>query len=575
MKFPLEHWGAEALKRRNVTNLQHFICSVFFLGTVFSAQNSRAQFAAADTLVARSISGQFVVTAAPIFSPLFYRRDFAANTNFIRLEPALLAISAERFKGLLWDKLGLKPNSPWRGKIFLVVRPAQSPDDGVVIAAGSILQAWDYRVTLPDILTRTRYARTLSDTLLLEIANRGNPPNARSAEIPAWLADGLACEVLVQDSPKIILSAPAKIVDGLPQTQLDEKVGGFDSLASARKALRNSTALTFDELSWPTDEQVNGDDGGAYLASAQLFVHDLLKLKNGPEKVRALLARLPDCLNWQVAFYAAFHDDFPQPVEVEKWWSLRVVDFAAHNVGSQWTIADSNDELANLLSVPVEIRDTSNSLPAHAEISLQSAISNFTPEDRDAILWAKLRDIELAQFRVAPSFAVLTAGYRNALADFLGDRKPHPPAQITPVQNFDRQPSSIMSKHGTTGGIIKSPSTDFNTTFANYLAGMKNNPQLLPANKPQADTTLKPANAGGAPKKVVTVYHATPADFPEETPTPRQSPTINKRQTVAMLKRASIEDTLKKLDALDVRRRALILQLKLDSAPRNVASSAP
>jgi hypothetical protein len=366
MKFPLEHWSAEALKRRNVPNLRCFILSFVFLGAVCLAQNSHAQFATADTLVARSVSGQFVVTAAPDFSSLFYRRDFAANTNFIRLEPALLAISAERFKGLLWDKLGLKPNSAWRGKIFLAVRPAQSPDDGVTMTAGSILQAWDYRVTLPDILTRTRYARALSAALLLEIANRDNPANARSAEVPAWLADGLACEVLAEDSAKVILSAPAKIVDGLPQTRLDEKAGDFDSLASARKVLRNSTALTIDELSWPTAEQVNGDDGGVYLASAQLFVHDLLKLKNGPEKVRAMLARLPACLNWQIAFHSAFREDFPQPVAAEKWWSLRVVNFAAHNVGSQWTIADSNDELASLLSVPVEIRDTSNSLPAHA-----------------------------------------------------------------------------------------------------------------------------------------------------------------------------------------------------------------
>ena len=36
-------------------------------------------------------------------------------------------------------------------------------------------------------------------------------------------------------------------------------------------------ALTFEELSWPTDAQVSGADGGVYRASAQLFVNDLLK----------------------------------------------------------------------------------------------------------------------------------------------------------------------------------------------------------------------------------------------------------------------------------------------------------
>src|SRR6202012_3490399 len=118
---------------------------------------------------------------------------------------------------------------------------------------------------------------------------------------------------------------------------------------------------TFDQISWPTDDQENGLDGGVYLASAQLFVHELLDLKNGPEKMRALLAQLPGCLNWQTAFFSAFHQDFRRPSDVEKWWALRVVNFAAHNSGTQWTLASSNDELTELLTVPVEIRSSSNS----------------------------------------------------------------------------------------------------------------------------------------------------------------------------------------------------------------------
>jgi hypothetical protein len=193
-------------------------------------------------------------------------------------------------------------------------------------------------------------------------------------------------------------------------SSVNEKERGLDALASARTILQNSTTLTFDQLSWPTEEQMNGDDGGVYRASAQLFVHELLRLPAGPEKIHFLLARLPGCLNWQLAFYGAYRSDFKRPVEVEKWWSLRAIEFAAHNANSQLT-----------LEVPVQIRGNSNSLPWHTEISLQKAIRELEPVHRDAELSSLLRDLELAQFRLARPYAVLAAGYRDVLKNFLGE----------------------------------------------------------------------------------------------------------------------------------------------------------
>ena len=406
-----------------------FFCVAVFFIAVFSVNISHAEFSTDDSLVARSFSGQFIVSAPGQSSPLFFRRDFAADTNFVRLEPALLAVAAERFRELLWRQLGLKPDSPWSGKIYLLLQPAHSPDDEVTIASDSMLHTWNYRVTLPDILTRTRYARALSAVLLLEIAGRDNPNGQPSAEIPSWLVDGLARQVLDEDAAGIILSTPSGSMDRPPLSSVNEKEHGLDSLATARQTLQNFPALTFDQLSWPSDEQVNGDDDGVYQASAQLFVHELSRLPEGSKKLRALLARLPGCQNWQTAFFFVYHGDFKDPVAVEKWWSLRTLDFAAHNSSSQWTMADSSDRLAGLLQVPVEMRSSSNSLPAHAQISLQTAIRDFAPGQRDAVLDVTLRDLELAQFRLAPPFAALAAGYRDTIMDFLGER-PAPRALI-------------------------------------------------------------------------------------------------------------------------------------------------
>ena len=370
-----------------------------------------------------SVSGQFIVSTAPDINPYFHRADAGTNTGLLRLEPSLLAVSAERFKAALRAQLGLAANAPWSGKIFLVLRPAHFPDEPVNIAAQPFIREWNYRLELPDLVSRNRCARALSAALLLELANRSTPVNGRYAVPPDWLVDGLAREVLESADTKLILTAPVKNVNGIPQTRLDEHRRGVDPLAAARTVLQNFPALTFEQLCWPTDAQMDGADGGVYLASAQLFVHDLLALPDGAAKMRALLAELPAHENWQSAFFAAFGKNFRRPLDVEKWWSLRVVRFAMRAPGPRWTPAVSRDQLDAALAVPVNVRYSSNSLPAYAEISLQAVLQNF-PADRQAeIFQTRLRDLDLIQLRLTPALAPVADGYRQALADFLGERK--------------------------------------------------------------------------------------------------------------------------------------------------------
>jgi len=390
------------------------------LGLVFLATAGRGQPAWPEQNRADSVSGQFTVWQTGGFSPLLHDAALATNASFIRLEPALLVVAAERFKQSLWNQLGLKSGTPWRGKIFLTLRPARSPGDGVTLTSSWLLQKWNYQVELPDVLLRPRYARALAAVVLLEIANRNAADH--SAELPTWLADGLAQSVLATDGAKDILSAPAHKLDGLAQSRLDQTTRGVDSLADVRRVLRDAPALTFEQLSWPTEAQVDGRDGGVYLASAQLFTHELFGLKNGAEKMRALLAQLPRYRNWQTAFYAAFRDNFHQPLDVEKWWTLQLVNLAAHDPGARWTPAFSRDRLAELLAVPVESRSRSNALPVHTVISLQAALRSFTPEQQAAVLRLKLRDLERLHFRLAPPFAALADGYHRVLAEFLGEQ---------------------------------------------------------------------------------------------------------------------------------------------------------
>jgi hypothetical protein len=450
---PLRRFDDLTIQRFNGLTAQN----LFVLCVAVFPLFARAQTSFPDTSSARSVSGQFIVTGAPsrpAGSRLAARPEIATNTDFVRLEPALLAVSAERIKESLGRELnpelrGLDFSPPPPGKIFLALHPAQSTDEGVTIVSRRSPGGWDYQVRLPDVLSRTRYLRAMTGVLLLGFANR-DPAQRDSAEIPAWLTDGLSQELLATAWQEIILSSPNKVVNGLPVSRTVTNTRGLDSLAGARRVLRDHAVLTFEQLSWPTDAQLSGADGGAYRASAQLFVNELLALKNGPAHLRAMLETLPKFYNWQVAFQTAFRENFPRPLDVEKWWAVQVVSFIARDPGPAWTPAVSRDKLDEILSVPVEMRAASNALPAHAEVSLQAVIRNFDRARQVAILQTKLRALELAQLRMAPSFAALTDEYRRAIADYL-----EPGKRARPAQRLGKHPPVISSRPPVTDTLKK------------------------------------------------------------------------------------------------------------------------
>jgi hypothetical protein len=430
---PLERSCVEAAKWRRRARLisastrQRFNAFALLFALLFPAVVV-AQTPLLDAAVTRrSASGQFIVIGANPAPPSTRPALAITNAEWVRLEPSLLAVSAERVKQSLWRALGIDSMAPWRGRIFLALHPASVPDENVAIISSRFDGIWNYRVELPDVLSRTHLARALTGVVLLELANRDNPGD-RSAEIPAWLAEGLSQQLLVNGAQEMIMSPPDKLVNGLPESQFIVVERGVDALVKARAVLQDRPALTFEQLSWPDGAQLSGDDH-AFGASAQLFVSDLLALNDGAANLRAMLQMLPRCYNWQMAFRAAFGADFPQPIDVEKWWALRTVSFAAHGAGPLWTPAASRDQLNETLSVPVDFRSASNDLPAHAEVSLQEVIRNFPADRQTAILQTKLRDLELAHWRMAPQYAVLTDAYRRTLADYLGQRNGVPPSK--------------------------------------------------------------------------------------------------------------------------------------------------
>lgn len=368
---------------------------------------------------ANSVSGQFVVVASPNVSPLASLPEIATNQAFVRLDPAFLAVSAERIKNSLLQKLGIESQMMQGGIIYLTLQPARALDENVEIFPSRFSGQWVFHVVLPDVLPRERLARSLTSVFLTDYANRNG--GLHLAGVPAWLAEGMSQEALADTMQDVILSVPDQMINHIPVDRVSYTERGLDSMASVRGVLQTYSTLTFQQLCFPTDMELSGEDGGVYRASARLFLDELLALGAGPAKLRAVLDALPGYYNWQTAFFAVYNQNFSSPLQVEKWWALQTVIFSARSPGPQWTPAVSREKLDQILSVAADFRSTSNSMPVRAQVSLQDVIKNFNSAVQTQILHVKLHDLEIAQFRMVPSLAVLAAEYRNALSDYLGE----------------------------------------------------------------------------------------------------------------------------------------------------------
>ncbi len=134
-----------------------FFTRSFFCLFILSAVAARAQYSDQVPLATRSVSGQFVISAPARSAWFFNRQEITADTNLIRFDPALLAVSAERFKVLLWQQAGLQTPTAVAENPCCPA-PGPSPEDEVTITSRFMTGNWDYQLTLPDIQTRARYA---------------------------------------------------------------------------------------------------------------------------------------------------------------------------------------------------------------------------------------------------------------------------------------------------------------------------------------------------------------------------------------------------------------------------------
>jgi hypothetical protein len=371
---------------------------------------------AAEKTPVRSRSGQFLALAAPadVGSP---PKFLLTGKNMLTLEPALLVVSCERIKEVLCRELDA--NGPWQGKVYLSLHHARSSDDPVTIAAEKSRNTWSYRVDLPDTLEQTRFLRAIVNVLLLEMANRNSA--SRSAEIPLWLAEGLAREMMVDDGLEFILPPPRTTENGLNVTyMMVSGVARTNTLGQAQQVLRSHPPLTFEQLSWPDD--ATGEPSDTFCSSAQLLVNQLLHLKDGPACLRAMLEDLPQRFNWQFAFLNGFSPHFTSQLDVEKWWALQLVQFSGRDLMETWTREESSKKLDEIIRSQVEVRSSQADMPLRAQVSLQTIIQQWDTLQQTPVLQRKVQELGLLRLHVAQNYVALVDDYRQVLGTYLQKR---------------------------------------------------------------------------------------------------------------------------------------------------------
>jgi hypothetical protein len=383
---------------------------------------------------ARSVSGQFTVIAA---RPIDVTRQPLRNvpaTGWIRLEPTLLAVSAERIKQAVWRELEV--TGAWRGQTVFALRPARSTNDAATVISERTPGGWNYRVEMPDQMTDERLVRAVVQVVLLELANR--TAGGHAAEIPDWLREGLVYHLLSNYSAEIILNSPGRKTQGIAARPMMTETRRISPLERAHKTLQATTPLTFEELSWPAPGQLGGGEAARYQACAQLFTCELLQLPGGRAGMRNFVGALPGHLNWQLAFLQGFKAHFTRLLDVEKWWALQAAEFTGRDIIQTWPVAESWDKLAAALRVPVDVFISTNSLPARSELKLQAVLREWPFDRQEPALRRTLDVLGSLRLRLAPELAGIAGDYARVIDGYLAQCAVPKGAKLKPKQAASR-----------------------------------------------------------------------------------------------------------------------------------------
>src|SRR6185503_19067243 len=173
---------------------------------------------------------------------------------------------------------------------------------------------------------------------------------------------------------------------------------------------------------WPEFDENDDAAAEAYHESAHLFVRELLRLRGGPDALSATLAILPQHLNWQTAFLRGFESHFHRMLDVEKWWSVTLMQVKSHDSSALWSSAEAQQKLEEILYTPMEVRLKQGEEAHVTPVGLQTVLNDWDFRQQATLLQTKIGQLQMARLRCTPDLAALVEGYRIALEKYLVSR---------------------------------------------------------------------------------------------------------------------------------------------------------
>ncbi len=383
---------------------------------------------ALEPVTVRSQSGQFIVQGLPLGVP---QSGYSTSVvKYLRLDPTLTTVSLERIRQAILGELGMKDQ--WRGLITVTTHPVEEDQPMIQVNSVHYKDGWGYRVELPERIDKDQFIRVAVKVILSEIANRDAV--TREAELPPWLAEGIAAEL-----QSTVLSTLALE----PETQTTRRDLRPDPLRVAREALRRRPTLRFDDLCMPTAAMFAPANLEVYRACSQVFVHELLRLRTGRDCLRDMLVRLPQNLNWQTTFLQSFNAYFQRLIDADKWYSLTIANVSSRDPLSRWPLEMSWKQLDEILSTQVQVRLDASELPITTAVTLQRIVVEWDTEKQQPVIAQKVASLQSLQPRIAPELAELVGAYAEVLQAHLAGRSIKLPAPPRGAEVATKLPSRI------------------------------------------------------------------------------------------------------------------------------------
>jgi len=391
-----------------------------FAALLFFCRNIEA--APFQTLTLQSRSGQFVVGGLPmaaradaasaliggIMLPVRAFNTSTSAVSFVRLDPALVAVSCEEIKSALLKELGTADR--WKGGVRVLLHPIRDEREEVYFTSVRNPSGWNYRLEMPDQIDRSRFIRAVVQSAVAEMANR--QAGRTEAELPPWLTIGLA-EHLEANS---LVNLTLELQSGISQRRRNH-----DPLAKVREALRHSAPLTLDQLDWPSPDLLAHDEE-LYRRCSHLLVHELLRLKEGRTAIMRLIDQAHENLNWQTTFFKVFANHFPRLIDLDKWWTLRAVQLSHGEELSRFTPEETLRQLDDILTVRAVAHGETNQLPSSTVLTIQQLIRSWPLPDQRSVLSERLQQLQSLALRAPTANLRLIEQYRAAFSEYLNRR---------------------------------------------------------------------------------------------------------------------------------------------------------